>query len=576
MAVAGLQILFAQMIRPQVTWILLSLGCAQVWFLRKDLSGRKQTSPCWRWDEKTMFTLCILIAISNGLSALTPEVREDPLQYHIAFPSLYVIHGGFYENAWHYFSYMPIHVESLYALALSIGRDHLAKLIHCSFGILVAFLLFCFARRMHSRKAGLWSAWLWMITPQVAWLSSACFIDLAQSAWVTVSLLSITQAAQQTDHSVRNRWLLMAAISSGFFLGAKYTTALIAFVPLCLVWLVWLGTKQRLSTRGFWKQITFLTVPAAVIASPVFIKNWILTGNPFFPILAGVLGRNRPGLEITHAHVMDHTPPAAIFTPLGFLKWFAVRWTGVNYAGTFVLNLAAIALLTTLLMLLCRRQNWKEFPQWIRFHVLFIAAAWVMNLLCCNNMDGRFFLPIVPAICVQVSLWLCCEAWGHLPGGRQRLRPLLLLCLVVLSLFGFIMERSRFAETMNESLVPVLTESARSQYYKDRIPKYDVVEYVNANLPQDSCILSIGYPARRRTIGTACGAPNPVNAAIGTDTYTADDLLRAFRLLGVTHFVHPGSNALQPEAVDGLIEQGLGKEVFRSEQGYALFAIANQ
>lgn len=577
MAVLGLQLLFAQLIRPQSTWILLAVGCAQVWFLgKRHLSRREGNRTLQRWDERLLLVLCVLIALGNILSAMTPEVRDDPLQYHISFPSRYILHGGFYENAWHYFSYMPLHVETLYTLALTVGRDHLAKLIHCAFGILVAFVMFCFARRMHSRRAGLWAAFLWLVTPQVAWLSSACFIDLALTAWVLTSVLSLTAAAQQTDQRMRSRWLLAAGISSGFFLGGKYTTALIAYIPLCLLWLVWLGRRQRPTELTFWKEMGLLTVPAALVACPVFIKNWLLTGNPFFPILAGVVGTARYGIDITHAKVMSHTPPADIYTLTGFLRWFGVRWTGVNYAGTFILNLAGIALLTTALFWARQKRRLNLLPEWIRYHVLFVVAAWMMNLLCCNNMDGRFFLPIVPLICVLIGVWLCSDVWNQFSGIGRHLGRLLPILLIVVSLFGFALERYRFADIMEESLVPVLSESARSQYYERHIPKYDVVEYINANLPEDSCILSIGYPAARRTIGTACGTPNPIHAVIGRESYSADELLAAFRTLGVTHFVHPGSNALLPDAVDALINRGQASLVYQSNQGYALYAVDAQ
>ncbi|HEQ60709.1 MAG TPA: hypothetical protein ENN74_03770, partial [Firmicutes bacterium] len=103
--------------------------------------------PRWGGFERLCLLLAVLICARSYLGALTPEIRHDPLDYHINFANLYTLRHGFYEIPWHVFSYMPCYVETLFTLSLLLSSDLLAKLNHYGFSVLCAACLYGVGRR---------------------------------------------------------------------------------------------------------------------------------------------------------------------------------------------------------------------------------------------------------------------------------------------------------------------------------------------------------------------------------------------------------------------------------------------
>jgi len=576
LAVIGLELLFLQAVYPSVTWTLIAVGVVLAILFKDSLRFPKPVTEKLSLHESLMLIVLIVLILGNLSAALTPEVREDCLNYHIVFPNMYASVHGIYENQWNYLSYMPIHVESLYTLALSVGRDHLAKLIHCTFGICVAGLLYALGQRLLSRRSGLWAAFLWLITPQVALLSSSCFIDLAVSAWVFIAILSLMNAMESDSSVVRCRWLVLSGICAGFFMGAKYTTGPIFFAPLVMTWAAWHIWVRQKSAQSIWyKEALLLVVPAAVICCPILIKNFLWTGSPFYPIFGGLFGVRTESALIAHTKILGCAPPAGSLTLGGFPGWFIRRWMGLNYAGTFIHNLALLSFVSTLLLrVLTKGRSLIRIHSWTGWLVLNAIAAWFMFLISCDNLDGRFILPVLPVLCLLVGGWLWADAWHDILKNRLWVHWVLLLTIALAAVCGFVQNQRYFVLEMKESLLPVLSEDARREYYRARIRTYDICEFINENLPENAHILSIGYPVKRRAIGGACGALSPIEELLGSSKYSSDQLLQALRELGITHMVYPGAKDLDREAVRDLIRRGDLRPVYGPVSDSVLYRVA--
>jgi len=75
--------------------------------------------------------------------------------------------------------------------------------------------------------------------------------------------------------------VILAGVLGGMAVGVKYTAALL---PATMAVLVLLHTRKK-GWWPAWRQALLFGGCAALAASPWFIKNWLLTGNPIYPFL---------------------------------------------------------------------------------------------------------------------------------------------------------------------------------------------------------------------------------------------------------------------------------------------------
>ena len=68
-------------------------------------------------------------------------------------------------------------------------------------------------------------------------------------------------------------------------MGVKYTSFILPL--LLLAWLILSEWRQR---RELWRDGLRFILPAVLVAAPWYLRNWVWTGNPFYPFLFGGRG----------------------------------------------------------------------------------------------------------------------------------------------------------------------------------------------------------------------------------------------------------------------------------------------
>jgi len=141
---------------------------------------------------KLFLFLIILQALVNLIGALGPELGFDALWYHLTEAKLFLqtksiapIPGNLL-----YWSGLPRLGEMIYAFALFLWDERLAKLIHWFFGIVSAYLVYRLARRSKPKPAALASSLLFYSTLLVGWLSTTSYIDLMATAFLLMALFA--------------------------------------------------------------------------------------------------------------------------------------------------------------------------------------------------------------------------------------------------------------------------------------------------------------------------------------------------------------------------------------------------
>nr|HID58934.1 phospholipid carrier-dependent glycosyltransferase [Desulfobacterales bacterium] len=210
----------------------------------------------------------------------TPPISRDALIHHLAIPKLWLNHGGFYEIPWAEYSYYPMNIEVLYLVSLYFKNDIAPKFIHFVFGLGTGLLVFCYLKQRFDRIWGLLGMIIFITTPIVVWLSTSAYVDLGMTFFTTGSILSFTK--WRGSGYGRLKWLIISSSFMGMALGTKYNALIVwFFLNLMIAYYYAKDTRRQLPALKY--GFVFFTI-TLLIASPWYIKNYLLTGNPFYPL----------------------------------------------------------------------------------------------------------------------------------------------------------------------------------------------------------------------------------------------------------------------------------------------------
>lgn len=267
-------------------------------------------------------TAIVVLFCTEIILNLTPPISRDALIHHLAIPKLWLKHGGFYEIPWADYSYYPMYINLLYLVCLYFKNDIIPKFIHFAFGFATGWLIFFYLKEKFDRNWGLLGMVIFITTPIVIWLSTSVYVDLGMTFFTTASVLSFVKW-RDSEYS-QFKWILIASCCMGMAAGSKYN-ALITWVILNLILMFSYAKDTQKQTTTLKYGFTFFII-AALVASPWYLKNYIQTGNPFYPLF------NSFFLSLHHQPVHEIIQNQAT-EKIGRLSFFKMR--EVMYGETF-------------------------------------------------------------------------------------------------------------------------------------------------------------------------------------------------------------------------------------------------
>lgn len=352
--------------------------------------------------------ICLLGLITVYLAVLgcLPPLARDELLHHLAIPSIWLEHG-FKELPWAAFSYYPMNVDLLYLAPLALKADYLAHHIHLFLGLATAGLIWL-SLRSQNRAAALWGALFFISLPAVQRLGISAYSDLGLCFFIAAALWM----AFKWDGRSFNRWFFGSAAALGLALGTKYNGLL--GLPFFAGAICWLAHRAGLS---FWAGLgrAFIYCGLALmIFGPWPAKNWLLTGNPLYPLynnLFGLPALSNESLSLDlftiRARLYRETPLEIFTAPLR--AFFQGRDHDPKYFdGT--LNGALI-----LLPLILLPGAWKagrlperaaEAAKTGPLLGAGLAIYWITAVFLTVDFRVRYMLPAVPPLVVLAALGL--------------------------------------------------------------------------------------------------------------------------------------------------------------------------
>jgi hypothetical protein len=255
--------------------------------------------PIEKQFEKVLALFVGATLILALIRALTPPLAWDAQVYHLVEAKYWIAQGRIAappDNP--YFSF-PSLIENLYLFALLLKGDTLAQAIHWSFLVLTLGLVLLFAQRFFSSRIGWLAASILAAVPSLVLVSSWAYVDSALAFFATAALYCVGRAENWEAgiefipagdqnaappggpaNAGKTRWYFLAGAYSGLALGVKYTALII---PIAIFVVMICRGVNRISL----KRIILVAAPAAIVASPWYIRNWLYQGNPIYPFLFG-------------------------------------------------------------------------------------------------------------------------------------------------------------------------------------------------------------------------------------------------------------------------------------------------
>jgi hypothetical protein len=460
---------------------------------------------------------CILLAAALNLAgAMAPPFEYDELEYHLGALADYQRAGRIVFLPHNFYSNMPQLTEMLYLLAKTTTSDIAAKLLHWLFGLLAAAAVYGVAQRLWSKSVGLTAAALFYCTPFVQDLSQTARIDLATAFFGTLAFGALVLWAEEEE---KRDLLWLSALGVGGAVATKWPAVAVVLFPAVVL----------LVLRRQYRLLAGFCLAAVTMVGPWLVKNWLLTGNPMYPLFYEWFPS--PHWSPAQAAVFSarHAPTFGWGT-IGELFTLAWKYSFVE-AGA-----VPLLLLTIPLVLLIPRVE----PAAKRAGWFFVGsyAGW----FCFTFRPWRFLFP-------AFGMGAIVGAYAMERLGRDtKVRIAMRLGI------GLVMASSLAALALND-LVDVadpsrtppqmsFTQYALGQFTRDEFATQvgkgvlGPIIWMNENLPGNAKVLYVGearvYDAKHSVVYGTAFDQNPLTA-MSRAAKSPEELVAALRMQGVTH-----------------------------------------
>ena len=390
--------------------------------------------------------LCIdLIAVSAPISS------PDALLYHAADPRLFAQSHRIFEIPWNSSSYEPSSVEMLVLDGFLLWNPVQGAFVPLLLALAALAAVGGFAYRVAGRSVALLAAVIFFAQPFMVWEATSLFIETGIALMVALAAWNLFAFVRHSEGGA----LVLAGVFAGGAAGMKYL-GLIAALTLAAVLALLL--LRRLNAQ----RALLFAIAAAAVALPWYVKNAILTGNPFYPHIFGGLNSSaaRELRYSMNSFGSGRSPLDFVLLPARLLA-DAKPFDGGEYLSPLFVIFAPVAALLS------------------RGRAILIACAGVLLYLIAwfvTTQQARFLVPLMPAMAVLAALGIVALA------RESRLGRLLATTVTAAALTVGLGASTVYAA----QFVPVVLGTQPSdQFLRQKVSNYHGIEWLNRSLGHD-------------------------------------------------------------------------------------------
>jgi len=451
------------------------------------LGERKPESGGQRKDELNgdWLWLAAPFVLAIVLGGMLPPTDFDVREYHLQAPKEFYQDGKIHFLPHNVYGNMPLGSEMLSLLAMVLSGDWwqgalVGKTVIACFAPLTALALFSAGVRFGSRTVGVVAALVYISIPWIAQVSTAGLVEgvsafylwtavyavlLWRQAAIARSNLAGDRRRDERESSKADGDIVLGGVGrvvlAGYLAGAavscKYPAVLFVAMPLT-AWICWAGGHPN------WKAMALFVLACTAGCAPWFIKNWLLTDNPTYPLLYEVFsGKTRS--DANNAQWLNaHLPRDHSIRALG-MNLAQVVWRS-EWISPILLPLAALAWLAT-----GRR---RMVASLFAFFAYVVAAWW----LCTHRID-RFWIPVLPVVALLAGFgatWSSSRVW-------RRVLLATLICGLTVNLLFVVSGGSAGYNAYFARLEQLRYDTGRADFWH---------VYLNQKVPEGFGVLTVG------------------------------------------------------------------------------------
>ncbi|MDI6736194.1 MAG: glycosyltransferase family 39 protein [bacterium] len=480
---------------------------------------------CFSIISGTCLGIILLLGIILAIGG--PPILFDSLVYHLAIPDIYLENHKIVNIPYLVFSNYPLNVEMLFAMAMGLKGDTLAQLIHFSFGILTGLSIYVLTKTYFGRRQGLIAMLIFFSMPSILLTMTFTFNDLGLTYYVVLAVYAMISWRKIND----NRWLILSGLMTGLAIGVKYSGI------ICLILLLGTIVITRYRTPKVALKESFIFLLTALLpVIPYLIKNLIFVGNPVYPFLYEVFGGENwsdfNSLRFTQE--MSHYGPghSGILRYLSLPFFITCDWK----TGDIPIGPLLFACLPFLFFI-------KNVDKTIKYLLVFCGVYFLVWIN--TSMVIRFLFPALVLLC-PVAGYVIKELKGKLPLLPPLFESAIVMALIlnIYTLYTAIGEHPDFylGNKTRVTSYPRQEKLLSAEPVKDY---YQVIKFINEQLPQGSKILFIGEPRRyycQRMVLTSSELDTAIISELVKESRNTKEIFVRLRILGVTHILYNKHN----------------------------------
>jgi len=454
------------------------------WAVLRCAAGAARASfrlPTW---VKVWLIATAPFALVVGMSALAPTIDNDGLIYHLTLPKRWLSTGFMHYLPTYPYTNTPMGAESLFAIALVFAGDSAAKWLNVQAMLLGAAAVYLACTRLRGKVAGVAAlTFLLLLFSTNGGMLGSAYVE----GFIVLALASASFAWVLWLDDFQPTWLRCAALLAGIAVSFKITSAVfvIAMASLSLFAIARRARADESSWRAALAKTARVGPSLALLiglpAVPWMVRTAVVTGNPFYPALSGVI----PTRDLTPASA------SAFSRAMRYYNW------GGGVSQSFqvrVLLLLAVALLLVAVAAIIVLRVRESLARAITFGVLIVALA----QLAAVGLNSRLWMPLLAALSIPAFALL-----GR--AASNRWASVLLIAGAALASAAEVRKVAR-DEPLLELARSFTSPQARYDFLLQRLPLVSLSEYANREIPADAHVLlsdcRTGFFFDRMTLST--------------------------------------------------------------------------